>query len=154
MGGAAGHLEGSCHCGAVHVTLELSRAPEALELRACQCSFCRRHGARTLTDRDGRASIAVRGGHDLRRYRFGAQTADFLICGTCGVYIAAVVDGRLGTVNVAGLGIPAFETREAIPADYSGESAGDRLARRRARWMPVEMSDDAVLAARSKQACG
>jgi hypothetical protein len=154
MGGAAGHLEGSCHCGAVHVTLELSRAPEAVELRACQCAFCRRHGARTLTDRDGRAVIAVRGGNELRRYRFGARTADYLICGSCGVYVAAVVDDRFATINAAGLAIPAFAAREAVPADYSGESAADRLSRRRARWMPVAIDPHAPVAARQKEACG
>ena len=152
--GAADHLEGRCHCGAVHVVLELSRRAEEIELRACQCSFCRRHGARALADIEGRALITVRKDSDLNRYRFGKRTADFLICAGCGVYIAAVTDGKVATVNVAGLDIPAFRERGAMAVDYSGESTDERLERRRARWMPVEIRIGATLAAREKEACG
>ena len=153
MMGGGEHHEGTCHCGAVHVTLELSRPAEAVELRACQCAFCRRHGACTMTDRDGRALIAMREAGDLCRYQFGERTADFLLCARCGVYIAAVVDGRLGTVNAAGLDIPAFREHRAVAVDYSGESGEERLRRRRARWMPMTITVGAPAPVRQKEAC-
>jgi hypothetical protein len=152
--GGAGHIEGTCHCGAVHVAIELSRPASEVELRACQCSFCRRHGARTLTDEQGQALIAVRDPRVLSHYRFGLHTADYLICRTCGTYIAAVVDGRSATVNVGGLDLAAFRDRDATPVDYSAESAGDRLNRRRSRWMPIDIRIKAIPAARQKEACG
>jgi hypothetical protein len=37
-------LNGSCHCGAVHVQLDPGKPVAELALRACQCSFCRRQG--------------------------------------------------------------------------------------------------------------
>src|SRR5579859_2220723 len=46
-------LRGGCHCGNLGVVLETERDPRALPLRACQCSFCRRHGAVTTADPGG-----------------------------------------------------------------------------------------------------
>ena len=43
-------LNGSCHCGAVHVQLDPGKPVAELALRACQCSFCRRQGSRTTSD--------------------------------------------------------------------------------------------------------
>ena len=91
--GAGAHMSGSCHCGAVRVGVRLSRSPAEIELRACQCSFCRRHGARTFADPAGHALIESASAADIRHYRFGQRTADFLICAECGVYIAAVIEG-------------------------------------------------------------
>jgi hypothetical protein len=125
-----------------------------MELRACQCSFCRRHGARTLADVQGRAVIESASEASIHRYRFGPWTADFLICAGCGVYIAAVTDRKVATVNVAGLDIPAFREGSAMTVDYSGETADERLQRRRAHWMPVEIRIGAALAAGEKEACG
>ena len=84
-------LDGACHCGAVSVALTLSKLPAASTLHACQCSFCRSHGAITVSDPDGQAIIAS-GPGDLNRYRFGLSTADFLLCAHCGVYIAALIE--------------------------------------------------------------
>src|SRR2546422_3634073 len=44
------------------------------------CSFCRKHGARTTSDPSGRVVITVRHPGQLLRYRFGLETADFLVC--------------------------------------------------------------------------
>jgi hypothetical protein len=133
---------GHCHCGAVQVDLELSAAPEDLRLRACQCGFCRPRGVRTIADRDGRAIIRPSHREALKRYRFGLRTADYLLCASCGTYIAAVQPDPmpLAVVNVAGLGVPEFEGREPEPVDYGGETVEARLARRRSYWMPVEIS--------------
>ena len=39
---------GACHCGAVGVFFETDAGADALQVRACQCGFCRRHGAKTV----------------------------------------------------------------------------------------------------------
>src|SRR6185503_19654289 len=84
--------DGSCHCGAVRVSFTTTRALDELPLRECQCTFCRKHGARTTADPEGFAEIRVRDSGALVRYRFGLAVADYLVCARCGVYVAAVME--------------------------------------------------------------
>ena len=50
---------GGCHCGNIGVQLRLSRSPAQMPLRSCSCAFCRSHGTRTVSDRDGSAEITA-----------------------------------------------------------------------------------------------
>jgi hypothetical protein len=127
-------LAGTCHCGAVTAVLETAD-PATLQVRACQCGFCRRHGAKTVGDPSARLTLAF-ADRSVRRYRFGLKTADFLICVSCGDYVAAVMDD-LAVLNVVAVDIAPLATRTPEPVDYGPESAAERVARRRARWMPV-----------------
>ena len=128
---------GSCHCGAVQVLLQSDRAPEAMRVGRCGCSFCRRHGARTMGDRHG--AVTFRAAPDaLRRYRFGLGITDYLLCGHCGTYVGAVMDdeaGPIGIVNVNALDIrDRFDPAPPLH-DYDGEDEARRRARRRKFWM-------------------
>jgi len=132
--------EGGCHCGNLAFVFEASTPIEALGLRADQCSFCRAHGARNTSDPNGAMSIAVRDANALLRYRFALRTADFLICGRCGVYIGALLeDGeeRWFTVNVNAFRQPPRDDFPIAPVDYDAEDVASRIARRKARWTPV-----------------
>ena len=132
-------LVGQCHCGAVQVVLELVYPPSILPYRACQCSFCRAHGAATTSHPESHLHIEAAPGA-LSHYRFGRRAVDFLICRECGVYVASTIEAdgeRLATVNVAGLSIPGFEGRTPEPADYDHDTDDERLIRRQARWMPL-----------------
>ncbi len=132
---------GGCHCGAVTVRFESPATAENLPVRACGCSFCRSHGARTMTDPDGSARIAARR-DALKRYRFGLKTADFLVCGDCGVYVGAYFDddpNGFATLNVNAFADRARFTQEATHADYDQEDAASRTARRRVRWTPARL---------------
>jgi hypothetical protein len=126
---------GSCHCGRVRAQFRAS-SPD-LQVRACQCSFCRRHGAKNVSDTDGFAEISSDG--PLVRYHFGLMTADVLLCPKCGVYIGSALEAdgitRM-TLNAAGLAMEPWKSQEADPVDYSGETLHERLDRRRARWTP------------------
>ena len=130
-------LAGHCHCGSIRVILE---APAGeLPLRACQCGFCRRHGAETTSDPRGHLHIEAAPG-SVNRYQFGHRRSDFLLCAECGVYVAAVTDtdiGLLGVLNVHGVALPGFEGRVAQPMVYDDETPDERLARRKARWTPA-----------------
>src|SRR5881296_3177894 len=117
-------LTGRCHCGNVELALETSVRPEELAVRADQCSFCRRHGARTTSDPGGRVRIVLHRPDEVIRYRFGLCTADFIICGRCGVYVAAVTEERYATVNANTLEEPL--TRAAVPVSYEGEDEAQR----------------------------
>jgi hypothetical protein len=135
-------LKGRCHCGAVETTFRPDKAVSAIDIRACQCSFCRRHGAATASDPFG--AVTIRSGGRLIRYRFGAGTTDFLICGGCGVYIAALLETEsrlLATINVAGLRMAPLCDAVPMPADYEHEDGAARRARRLARWTPAVLSE-------------
>jgi hypothetical protein len=133
-------LRGSCHCGNLELRFETDLDPWALPLRACGCSFCRRHGARATSDPAGRVEIRVHDPAHLIRHRFAQRTADFLVCGRCGVYVAALMplpEGGFATLNANTFEAPEPFARAAEPVCYEGESADARRARRRARWTPV-----------------
>jgi hypothetical protein len=133
-------LHGQCHCGAVRVEIEGVAAAD-LPLRACQCGFCRRHGAISTSHPD--ATITIAGG-PLTRYRFGQRLSNFLICAECGCYVgsAAEIDGGwYAILNVRGVDLPGLENREPQPMVYDGETPAERTARRRARWSPATLPE-------------
>lgn len=131
---------GGCHCGDLRYVLETELALEQLPLRACQCSFCRRHGALSTSDPKGRVRFEFKDERNLIRYRFGHKTADFLICARCGSYIGAMLtDGgqSWAIVNANTLDQAGQLTQPMVPMDYESETSGSRTERRKARWTPV-----------------
>jgi hypothetical protein len=136
-------ISGSCHCGRVHATFRAS-SPN-LKARACQCPFCRRHGAKTISDTDGFVEITSNG--PLIHYRFGLMTSDYLMCPSCGVYVGSALEAdgitRM-TLNAAGLGMAPWNGQPAEPVDYSHETLHERLDRRRAKWTPGRVLERAA----------
>jgi hypothetical protein len=133
--------EGACHCGNLKLCLTSDRAPLELGARADGCSFCARHRAVYTSDPAGSLFLEVGDEALLSRYRFGTRTADFLVCRSCGVFVAAhMPEPSLAVVNVnvleARADFLAMLSPQAV-ADLDQESLADRLARRRARWTPV-----------------
>ena len=129
-------LGGQCHCGAIRFTFETDNC---LAPRACQCSYCRRHNARSVSDPDGEAVLTL--GPAAQRYRFGTRSSDFLICGRCGIYVGATADlgdGIYAVLNLNAFDDPRLELAGA-PMIYDGESVGQRAARRRERWTPARI---------------
>ena len=134
-------LQGSCHCGAIRATLQATKPADALQVRACQCSFCARHGAMTVSDPAGRAVIEVERAH-LVGYQFGTRTGTSLICARCGIYAGVMLEDGANiwsVLNVRGLGIAAFKGRAPEPVVYDGETPEQRIARRKAKWTPTEI---------------
>ena len=133
-------FSGRCHCGNLQIVFETVFTSANLPLRACQCAFCRAHGAVTAADPSGKLAVHVLDPRMLTRYRFGSGITDFLICTRCGVYVAATleVDGVLyGTLNVNVLAQRTRLTAVPRPMDYGLETAAARVSRRRQRWTPV-----------------
>lgn len=73
------NLQGSCHCGRVKLTLPNvpDRATE------CNCSLCRRLGARFVYYEFG--SVVIEGGEHEAEYVQGDRTLRTMHCRTCGV---------------------------------------------------------------------
>ena len=96
-------LTGGCHCGNIRVEIALPRPPGDYSPRACDCDFCRKHGASYLSDPHGSLLIRIEDERDGGRYHQGSGTADCLLCRRCGVLIGAtfLCDERLyAAVNV------------------------------------------------------
>ena len=134
-------LTGACHCGAIRATLAATKPAAELQLRACQCGFCTRHGAMTVSDPAGRATFDIdRTG--LSRYQFETRTGTSLVCSRCGMYAGAILEGAgpmWSVMNVRGLAIPEFKGRVPEPVVYEGETPEQRIARRKQKWTPTEI---------------
>jgi hypothetical protein len=108
--------------------------------RACQCLFCRKHNARTVTDPAGRAELRVRGAFPAEGYRFASKAADYVLCDRCGVYVGAwaeIAGKRYATLNLNAFDDP-HRQLEAAAVSYEGETAAEKSERRAARWTPLE----------------
>ena len=130
---------GGCHCGALRYALATALPPGQLPLRACQCAFCRKHGALSTSDPAGSVRFELKA--EPIRYRFGLKTADFLVCARCGVYVGATFEdgGKAWAVlNANTLDDAAALTQPPAAMSYDGEDEASRMARRKARWTPVE----------------
>jgi hypothetical protein len=102
-------LHGGCHCGNVTVQVQLTLPAASYRPRACDCSFCRKHGAAYLSDPQGSLLLKVREAAQLGSYRQGSALAEMLVCRTCGVLIGALrrEDEKLyGVVNCRVLDAP------------------------------------------------
>ncbi len=133
---------GSCHCGAIEVVVTLSRPPERTPVRCCDCSFCRIHGARAVTDPSGFVRLRLRSPTLVQLYRFGLETAEFFVCRRCGAYVAALAQtpsGPKATVNANVLHDRAAFSAVPESVNYDGETAESRLARRGERWTPASI---------------
>lgn len=131
--------EGRCHCGSIGYFYRTERLPRDWSIRACQCSFCRGHGARTTSDPDGSVEYLIDRPDHLQRYRFGLGITEFLICRACGIYIGAVSEISsllLTVVNTNALHPRPLDLAEALPVSHDGESVEARNRRRQSAWTP------------------
>jgi len=73
------------------------------------------------------------------RYRFDTETADFLMCGHCGVYVGAQMEEAGRHYAIANLRTLECEGELGMvqQMDFSRESVSERRARRSSRWTPV-----------------
>ena len=136
-------LRGNCHCGQVRVEFSTDQDPANIVPRPCDCSFCQKLGAAYIFDPAGELSVSESRPGTLREYQQGSNTAQFLICGHCGVLVAVIYkhNSRIyGAVNVGcldghtGLGI-------SVPASPQTLSPEEKVARWLTLWVP-----DVVLA--------
>ena len=135
-------LEGGCHCGRLRVAFTTSRAVTELPLRACQCTFCRRHGALTTSDPAGEIELTVSEPPADGWYRFGMGMTEFWVCPRCGVYVGGYIEsggqGR-AVVNTHALDARAEFTQAPAAMDYGQESREERLERRLRVWSPARV---------------
>ena len=133
--------KGSCHCGAVTVELETDTNPADIEVRTCQCSFCRAHDAVSASDPAGRIRYIENSPGAINRYQFGYKSCDYILCRHCGVYLGATMPDEetagYATTNIRHYEDRALFTKAPRPTVYDDEGLEARLARRRERWTPI-----------------
>lgn len=133
-------FEGTCHCGAIGYIYRTALPTHEWTIRECQCRFCRTHAALSTSDPAGSLEFVEFDRDAMRRYQFGLRSADFLLCGNCGVYVGALMQTRVkrfGIINVRALNLSMASLPEVVEISYEGEEMAERLARRENRWTPV-----------------
>lgn len=132
-------IAGRCHCGNLSFALDWRPEPERIPARACSCTFCTKHGGVWTSCPTGSLEVRVRDPALVSKYRFGTETAEFLVCGRCGVVpvVTSEIEGR----RYAVVSVNAFENvapslLDRAPASFDGEDEAARLARRARHWIP------------------
>ena len=132
-------LHGGCHCGSVRLVYKTSLPVADTSPRACDCSFCRKHGAAYVSDPAGELRISVAGADALLSYRQGSEAALFRMCCRCGVLVAVTYaqDGRTYAAVNAGC----LDEREAFAPAV--EASPQRLSREQkiGRWTQLWVPD-------------
>ncbi|SDR01254.1 Uncharacterized conserved protein [Pseudoxanthomonas sp. CF385] len=130
-------LEGGCHCGAIALAFSTALVPANTAPRACDCSFCRAHGAAWVSDADARLSIHAHRPDRLHRYRQGSLAAQFLLCADCGVLVAVVFEE--GDRTYAAVNACCLAARDAfapvVPASPQTLAPEEKTARWRQLWI-------------------
>lgn len=130
-------LHGGCRCGGLRVAFGTAQDPAALRPRACDCTFCRGHGAAWVSDPAGTLDLTETTAAALREVRQGSESARFVLCARCGVLVCVLFDADgdvLGAVNAACL---AARDRlgPAQPASPQLLSAEERRERWKTLWI-------------------
>ena len=131
-------IRGRCHCGNISFRLDWVPDPTEIPARACDCTFCMKHGGLWTSSPRGSLEIEVADRSRVSRYEFGTKTATFHVCGRCG--IVPVVTSDIDGHTYAVVSVRAFENVDPTmvttrSASFDGEGVDSRLARRRRNWI-------------------
>ena len=131
-------LNGKCHCGNITFELEWEGDPAEIPARACDCSFCIKHGGVWTSNPKSRLLVAIRDASLVSKYAFGSRTATFHVCSRCGavpLVTSDIANHLYAVVNVNVLENVNQSCVHRASADFEGEDIESRLARRRRNWI-------------------
>jgi hypothetical protein len=142
-------IHGSCHCGNIGFELRWDPDPKEIVARACDCSFCTRHGGLWTSSPTAVLRVAVQDGTQVSTYSFGTGTALFHVCSRCGA--VPVVTSQLDGHDYAVVSVTAFTDVDPglirrASASFEAESREERLARRKRNWIADVTFADGVSA--------
>jgi hypothetical protein len=140
-------VRGGCHCGNISFALTWEPEPAEIPARACDCSFCTKHGGVWTSNPAGALRVRVEDSSLLSSYSFGTGTAQFHICARCGVptLVTSTIDEHVyAVVNVNTFDNVPRSLLRTVPASFDGESLESRLARRERNWIADVQFVDAV----------
>ena len=99
-------LHGKCHCANIAFELAWDGDPPEIPARACDCSFCTRHGGVWTSNPKSTLAVTLRDASLVSKYAFGSHTATFLVCSRCGtvpLVTSEIADHLYAVVNVNAL---------------------------------------------------
>jgi len=131
-------IDGKCHCGNIVFTLEWEGAPPSIPARACDCSFCTKHGGVWTSNAGAALAVTVRDPGLVSKYAFGTRTATFYVCSRCGSvpFVTSEIEKHLyAVVNVNVLENVDPSWLRRVSASFEGEDVESRLARRKRNWI-------------------
>ncbi|HKD55322.1 MAG TPA: hypothetical protein VKB72_13985, partial [Steroidobacteraceae bacterium] len=138
-------LSGGCHCGNLRLQVGLTGEPGQYSPRACDCDFCRKHGAAWLSDPKGSLRISVRNARELGKYAQGSGTAELLLCRHCGVLVGACLTGAGGRLYGA-VNAQAVECATPFAAAQSVSPQHLSADEKVQRWQQLWFSDVTIIA--------
>jgi len=131
-------INGRCHCGNISFKLAWEPEPREIPARACDCSFCTKHGGVWTSCNTGSLKVHVADPSLVSRYSFGTKTAQFHICSKCGIVpvVTSMVEGNTYAV----VSVNAFEgvdqsLLKRASASFEAEDEKARLSRRKKNWI-------------------
>jgi hypothetical protein len=129
---------GKCHCGNIAFTLDWPADQPEVPARACNCSFCIKHGGVWTSNQRAKLSVVLQHAHLVSKYVFGTETATFHVCTRCGT--VPIVTSEIETQLYAVVNVNTFENFDPsrlrrATASFDGEGVDSRLARRRKNWI-------------------
>jgi hypothetical protein len=131
-------LNGKCHCGNIAFGLDWPDDTPEIPARACDCSFCVKHGGVWTSHPQSRLAVVIRDASHVSKYEFGTRTATFHVCTTCGavpLVTSDVAGRRYAVVNVNALEDVDPSRLRRTAAHFDGEGIDSRLARRSRNWI-------------------
>lgn len=137
--------KGRCHCGDVHVEFETALPDGDIPVRTCGCTFCQR--ARPIYASDSEGRVTLRHKPDaLHEYRFGHESAAFVSCAKCGIFLGAMTETANGlrcVLNIAGANLQSLVRDDTPLMDFDSETPDVRDARRAKNWTPLSLVERA-----------
>jgi hypothetical protein len=131
-------IEGKCHCGNIRYFLNWPGSLTDIQVRACGCTFCTKHGGSWTSHRDSQFVAEVGDWSLVSKYRFGTATADFFVCSRCGAvpFVTSAIDDHLyAVVNVNMFDGIDQSALVRTATNFDGEGTGHRLERRKTNWI-------------------
>jgi hypothetical protein len=129
---------GKCHCGNITFTLDWPEDQPDVPARACNCSFCVKHGGVWTSNPRAKLSVVLHQADLVSKYVFGTETAAFHICTRCGT--VPIVTSEIAGHLYAVVNVNTFENFDSArlrraTASFGDEDVDSRLARRRKNWI-------------------
>jgi len=131
-------LGGRCHCGNIAFELDWEGDPPAIPARACNCTFCVKHGGVWTSNPKSTLTVTIGAPSLVSPYAFGTRTATFHVCARCGAVplVTSEIEGRLyAVVNVNVLENVDSSWLRRADVSFEGEALDARLARRVRNWI-------------------
>jgi hypothetical protein len=146
------HLSGGCHCGQLRVEVQLTGTPASYNPRACDCDFCRKHGAAYLSDPRGTLIIRIADRHAAGRYRQGSGLAELLFCRHCGVAIGALYRSEQRLYGVVNANV--LDAAAGFGAEHSVSPQRLSADQKVSRWRELWFADVLILTPASPPVAG